>query len=56
MHVMDAAGAGALVEVVYVLGAEVEVVGVYFGEVAFDFGEGFVGGVGVGGERVAAAL
>ena len=52
VHVMDAVGAGALVEVVYVLGAEVEAVAESF----FDFGEGFVGGVGLGGESVAAAL
>ena len=52
VHVVDAVGAGALVEVVYVLGAEVEAVAESF----FDFCEGFVGGVGLGGEGVAAAL
>jgi len=56
VHVVDAVRAGALVEVVDVLGAEVEVVGVYFGEVLFDLGESFVGGVRLGGEGVAAAL
>jgi hypothetical protein len=53
VHVVDALGAGALVEVVYVLGAEVETV---WSEDALDFCEGFVGGVGLGSESVAAAL
>jgi hypothetical protein len=49
---MDAAGAGALVEVVYVLGAEVEAVAESF----FYFCEGYVGGVWLCGESVTAAL
>jgi hypothetical protein len=52
---VDAAGAGALVEVVYVLGAEVEVFWICLSEALFDFGEGFVAGVGLGSEGVAAA-
>jgi hypothetical protein len=52
MHVVDAVGAGALVEVIYVLGAEVEVLP----EALFDFCESFVGGVWFDGEGVAAAL
>jgi hypothetical protein len=56
VHVVDTLGAGALVEVVYVLGAEVEIFRVCFGEALFDFSEGFVGCVGLGGEGVAAAL
>jgi hypothetical protein len=44
------------VEVVYVLGAEVEIFRICFGEALFDLGEGFVGGVGFGGEGVASAL
>ena len=51
VHVVDVAGAGALVEVVYILGAEVEAVG----HVALEVGEGEVAGVGMGGEGVAAA-
>ncbi len=51
VHVVDVAGAGALVEVVDVLGAEVEAVG----HVALEVGEGEVAGVGMGGEGVAAA-
>ncbi len=52
VHVMDAVGAGALVEVVDVLSAEVEVLA----EALFDLCEGFVGCVGFSGEGVAAAL
>ena len=55
VHVMDAARAGAFVEVVDVLRAEVEVFRICFGEALFDFGEGDVGCVGLGGEGVAAA-
>ena len=51
VHVVDVAGAGALVEVVDILGAEVEAAG----HAAFEFGEGEVAGVGLGGEGVAAA-
>ena len=56
VHVVDALGAGALVEVVYVLRAEVEVFGICFGEALFDLGEGVVGGVGLSDAGVAAAL
>jgi hypothetical protein len=49
VHVVDALGAGALVEVVYVLSAEVKVCRVCFGEALFNLGEGLVGGVGLGG-------
>jgi hypothetical protein len=56
MHVVDAAGASALMEVVYVLGAEVEVVWICLGETLFDLRESFVGGIGLGGEGVSAAL
>jgi hypothetical protein len=50
---VDVAGASALVEIVDVLGAEVETV---WPESALDFGEGDVGGVGFCGAGVAAAL
>jgi hypothetical protein len=56
VHVVDAVRAGSLVEVVYVLGAEVEAVGIYFGEALFYFCEGFVASVGLGGEGIATAL
>ena len=51
VHVVEVVGAGALVEVVYVLGAEVEAAG----HLALEVGEGEVAGVGLGGEGVAAA-
>jgi hypothetical protein len=38
VHVVDAARTGSLVEVVYVLRAEVEAFWVCFGKVLFDFG------------------
>jgi hypothetical protein len=41
---------------VYVLGAEVEIFRICFGEALFDLGEGDVGGVGLDGESVTAAL
>jgi hypothetical protein len=53
---MDAVGAGALVEIVYVLGTEVEVFRVCFGEALLNLGEGLMGGVGLGSEGVTAAL
>ncbi len=51
MHVVEVVGAGALVEVVYILGAEVEAVG----HAAFEIGEGEVAGVGLGRDSVPAA-
>ena len=56
VHVVDALGAGALVEIVYILGAEIEILRVGFGEALLDLGEGFVRGVGLGGAGVASAL
>src|SRR5258708_35243108 len=56
VHMMDAVGAGALVEIVYVLGTEVEVLRVCFGEALLNLGEGLMGGVGLGSEGVTAAL
>jgi hypothetical protein len=50
-RVVEVLRAGAFVEVVDVLGAEVEAAG----HLAFEFGEREVAGVGLGGERVAAA-
>ena len=52
VHVEKAAGAGALVEVVDVLRAEKEAVA----DALFEFGEGYVGGVGRGLGSVGAAL
>jgi len=51
VHVVEVLRAGALVEVVYILGAEVEAVG----HLAFEIGEGEVAGVGLGRESVSAA-
>ena len=56
VHMVDAVGAGALVEVVDVLGAEVEVFWICLGEALFDLCECFVSGVGLDSEGVAAAL
>ncbi len=53
VHVVDALGTGALVEVVDVLGAEVEAAG--GGEGSLDSGEGEVAGIGLGSKRIAAA-
>ena len=50
VHVVDAARTGALVQVVDVLGAEVEAVA----ELLLDVCQGFVGGVGLRGESIAA--
>ena len=56
VHVVDALGSGALVEVVYVLRAEIEVFGICFRKKLFDLGESFVGGVWLDGECVATSL
>ena len=53
---VDATRAGTLVEVVYILGAEVEVFRVGFCELLLDFREGEVGGVGLGGAGVSTTL
>ena len=51
VHVVDTLRAGTLVQIVYVLGAEVEAVA----QSLLDGCEGFVSGVGLGGESVVAA-